>query len=62
MTLHVAVFLCFAALIAWFKTKADGTQIIVASRWSLFRDENGPPVAILATNNDGGNPRPRSLT
>jgi len=34
------------------KSKSDGTQIAVASRWSLFRDEGGRPVAILATNND----------
>ena len=34
------------------KTKADGTQVIVSARWSLRRDEQGRPVAILATNND----------
>jgi hypothetical protein len=34
------------------KTKADGTRIIVASRWSLRRDERERPVAILETNND----------
>jgi PAS domain S-box-containing protein len=34
------------------KTKADGTQVVVASRWSLRRDEQGRPVAILETNND----------
>jgi PAS domain S-box-containing protein len=34
------------------KTRADGTQIVVASRWSLSRDEQGAPVAILETNND----------
>jgi two-component system sensor kinase FixL len=33
-------------------TKRDGTQITVASRWSLQRDEQGRPVAILETNND----------
>ncbi len=33
-------------------TKADGTQVVVASRWSLQRDEQGRPVAILETNND----------
>jgi PAS domain S-box-containing protein len=32
--------------------KRDGTKIIVASRWSLQRDEQGGPVAILETNND----------
>jgi PAS domain S-box-containing protein len=34
------------------KTKADGTRVVVASRWSLRRDEQGRPVAILETNND----------
>lgn len=34
------------------KTRADGTQIVVASRWSLSRDEQGAPIAILETNND----------
>jgi PAS domain S-box-containing protein len=34
------------------KTKADGTQVVVASRWSLRRDEEERPVAILETNND----------
>jgi PAS domain S-box-containing protein len=34
------------------KTKADGTQVVVSARWSLRRDEQGHPVAILATNND----------
>ena len=33
-------------------TKADGTQVMVASRWSLQRDERNQPVAILETNND----------
>jgi hypothetical protein len=33
-------------------TKKDGTQIVVASRWSLQRDDKGAPVAILETNND----------
>jgi PAS domain S-box-containing protein len=33
-------------------TKADGTQVVVASRWSLRRDEQERPVAILETNND----------
>jgi PAS domain S-box-containing protein len=34
------------------KSRSDGTQVIVASRWSLRRDELGRPVAILETNND----------
>jgi PAS domain S-box-containing protein len=34
------------------KTRADGTNVAVASRWSLRRDENGRPAAILETNND----------
>ena len=33
-------------------TKADGTQVIVASRWSLRRDEREQPIAVLETNND----------
>jgi len=34
------------------KTKADGSRVFVASRWSLRQDEQGDPVAILETNND----------
>jgi PAS domain S-box-containing protein len=34
------------------KTRSDGSAVIVASRWSLRRDENGQPSAILETNND----------
>jgi PAS domain S-box-containing protein len=34
------------------QTKNDGSQIVVASRWSLQRDEKSAPVAILVTNND----------
>lgn len=34
------------------KTRADGVQLIVSARWSLRRDGEGRPVAILATNND----------
>ena len=34
------------------RTKADGTQVVVASRWSLQRDEQGQPLAILETSND----------
>jgi PAS domain S-box-containing protein len=33
-------------------TKADGTRAIVASRWSLQRDEKQRPLAILEFNND----------
>ena len=33
-------------------TKRDGKQVVVVSRWSLQRDEDGLPVAILETNND----------
>ena len=34
------------------KTKANGTRVVVASRWSLQRDEHDQPLAILETNND----------
>jgi len=34
------------------KTKADGARVVVASRWSLRRDDQGRPLAILETNND----------
>ena len=34
------------------KTREDGTQVVVASRWSLRRDEQGRAAAILETNND----------
>jgi PAS domain S-box-containing protein len=33
-------------------TKRDGTRVVVATRWSLQRDEQGRPSAILETNND----------
>ena len=33
-------------------TKQDGTQVIVASRWSAQQDGQGRPVATLETNND----------
>jgi PAS domain S-box-containing protein len=33
-------------------TKRDGTRVVVATRWSLQRDERGQPSAILETNND----------
>jgi PAS domain S-box-containing protein len=34
------------------KTKADGSRVVVASRWSLSQDAQRRPVAILETNND----------
>jgi PAS domain S-box-containing protein len=34
------------------KTKADGSRVVVASRWSLRRNEREQAVAILETNND----------
>jgi PAS domain S-box-containing protein len=34
------------------KTTADGSRVVVASRWTLRRDEHGRPAAILETNND----------
>ena len=34
------------------RTKADGTQVVVLSRWSLRRDHQHRPVAILETTND----------
>jgi PAS domain S-box-containing protein len=33
-------------------TRRDGTQVVVASRWALQRDEAQKPAAILETNND----------
>ena len=33
-------------------TKRDGTQVVVASRWSVEHDEQGRPLATLETNND----------
>jgi two-component system sensor kinase FixL len=33
-------------------TKRDGTQVIVASRWSMQQDEQGRPLTTLETNND----------
>jgi len=32
--------------------KANGTELVVSSRWSLQRNEHGQPIAILETNND----------
>jgi PAS domain S-box-containing protein len=34
------------------KTKANGRQVVVASRWSLRRDQHDRPIAIMETNND----------
>jgi PAS domain S-box-containing protein len=34
------------------QTRKDGSQVVVASRWSLQRDEKNAPVAILVINND----------
>ena len=34
------------------KTRADGAELVIASRWSLQRDAQQRPVAILETNND----------
>jgi PAS domain S-box-containing protein len=33
-------------------TKADGNVVVVSSRWSLRRDDQQRPIAILETNND----------
>lgn len=33
-------------------TKRDGTAINVATQWTLHRDENGDPIAIIEANND----------
>jgi PAS domain S-box-containing protein len=33
-------------------TKRDGTRVIVASRWSLQKDERGRPIGTMETNND----------
>jgi PAS domain S-box-containing protein len=33
-------------------TKRDGTEVVVASRWSLQRDERGRPGATMEINND----------
>lgn len=34
------------------RTRKDGTQVTVASRWSLQRNARGVPVAVLETSND----------
>jgi PAS domain S-box-containing protein len=33
-------------------TKADGSEVVVASRWSLRRDDQERPAGVLETNND----------
>jgi len=33
-------------------TRRDGSRLVVASRWSLQKDERGRPLATLETNND----------
>ena len=33
-------------------TKRDGSRVVVASRWSQQRNEDGTPVSVLETNND----------
>ncbi|MGF6782179.1 ATP-binding protein [Paraburkholderia sp. GAS334] len=33
-------------------TKRDGSEVIVASRWTMQRDERGAPLATLETNNN----------
>jgi formate hydrogenlyase transcriptional activator len=34
------------------QSRKDGTQVVVAARWSVKRDDQGTPVAILVTTND----------
>ena len=34
------------------RTRKDGTEVVVATRWSLQRDARGVPMAALETNND----------
>src|SRR5262249_43679373 len=33
-------------------TRRDGAQVVVASRWSLQRNKQGAPVAVLESNSD----------
>ena len=33
-------------------TKQDGSQIVVASHWEVYRDHRGEPIAIVEINND----------
>jgi PAS domain S-box-containing protein len=34
------------------QSRRDGSSVTVSSRWSLWRDAKGKPLAVLATNND----------
>jgi formate hydrogenlyase transcriptional activator len=34
------------------QSRKNGTQVVVATRWSVKRDEHGAPMAILVTSND----------
>jgi formate hydrogenlyase transcriptional activator len=34
------------------QSKKDGTQVVVATRWSVKRDDRGAPMAVLVTSND----------
>jgi PAS domain S-box-containing protein len=34
------------------RTRKDGTQVVVASRWSVQRDDKGTAIAVLETSND----------
>ncbi len=34
------------------RARKNGTEVVVASRWSLQRDARGAPIAVLETNND----------
>ncbi|WP_454725196.1 MULTISPECIES: PAS domain-containing sensor histidine kinase [Cupriavidus] len=34
------------------RVRRDGTRVVISSRWALWRDRAGKPVAIIATNND----------
>src|SRR5258707_553453 len=34
------------------QTRQDGSEVVVASRWSLQRDASGAPVAVVVINND----------
>src|ERR1700686_28294 len=43
------------------KTRSDGARLVVASRWSLRRDDQQRPAAILETNNDISDRKRREL-